>query len=94
MVGAVRAGLEEDDAQAIMWEKVKLAAGRDGTCRDLIQEIRNGFPEQKNILADNLKRFYNMREELYEVEEVPFLHGRMFVPESLRAEMLDLLHQG
>ena len=79
MVGAVRAGLEEDDAQANTWDKVKLVADGDRTCKDLIQAIRNVFPNQKNVLDDNLKRFYHMREELYEVEKVPYLQGRMLV---------------
>ena len=65
----------------------------DQTSQDLIQVIRHGFPEQKNMLDDSLRRFYHMREDLYEVEGVPFLHGRMFVPVGLRTEVLALLHQ-
>ena len=81
------------ETQAITWDKVKLATEGDQTSQDLIQVIRHGFPEQKNMLDDSLRRFYHMRGDLYEVEGAPFPHGRMFVPGNLRAEMLDLLHQ-
>ena len=73
MVWGVRVCLEEDGIQAVTWEKVKMAASGDKTCRGLIQVIRNGFPEQKSMLGDKLTPFYSLSEELYEVEEVPFL---------------------
>ena len=41
----------------------------------------------------DLRRFFSMNDELYEIEEVLFLHGRMFVPVRLRAQVLDLLHR-
>ena len=39
MVGAIRAGLEEVETQAITWDKVKLAAEGDHTSQGLIQVI-------------------------------------------------------
>ena len=55
MVGAIRAGLEEVETKAITWDKVKPAAEGDQTSQDLIQVIRHGFPEQNNMLDDNLR---------------------------------------
>ena len=62
-----------------------MAASADETCRGLVQAIRNEFPEQRSMVGDSLKQLFGMKEELYEVEEVPFLHGKMLVPAGLRA---------
>ena len=85
MVWAVRASLEEEGTQVVTWEQVKLVASADETCRGLIQTIRNEFLEQRSMVGDSLKQLFGMKEELYEVEEVPFLHGKMLVPAGLRA---------
>ena len=45
------------------------------------------------MVEENLRPFYSMREELYEMEGVPFLHGRMLIPEMLRKQVLDIFHQ-
>ena len=55
--------------------------------------IREGFPVHKNQLEEVVKPFFGMKEELYEVDGVPFLHGRMLVPMSLRRQVLDVLHK-
>ena len=55
--------------------------------------IRDGFPEQRSLVWEKLRLFFSMSEELYKDEEVPFLHGRMLVPEGLRVEVLDILHR-
>ena len=93
MVRAVRAAMEEEGTQAVTWEQVRSAAGLDRTCGMLVKAIREGFPEKRNMVEENLRQFYSMKEELYEVEEVPFLHGRMLIPEGLRKQVLDILHQ-
>ena len=93
MVRAVRAAMEGEEGQAVTWEDVKRASGVDRTCCSLVRTIREGIPEKKIMLEENLRPFYSMREELYEVEGVPFLHGRMLMPEMLRRQVLDILHQ-
>ena len=85
IVWAVRASLDEEGTQVVTWEQVKLVASADETCRGLIQTIRNEFLEQRSMVGDSLKQLFGMKEELYEVEEVPFLHGKMLVPAGLRA---------
>ena len=80
IVRAVRAAMGKEESQAVTWEQVKMAAGADRTCRELVRVIREGFLGKRDMLEEILKPFYSMKEELYEVEEVPFLHGRMLVP--------------
>ena len=68
---------------------MKRAAGADRTCRSLVRAIREGFSEKKRMVGEDLRVFYSMKEELYELEEVPFLHGHMLIPEMLRKHVLD-----
>ena len=85
MVWVVRASIDEEGTRVVTWEQVKLLASADETCRGLIQTIINEFLEQRSMVGDSLKQLFGMKEELYEVEEVPFLHGKMLVPAGLRA---------
>ena len=55
--------------------------------------IREGFPARKSQLEEFIKPFFGMKEDLYEVDGVPFLHGRMLVPMSLRRQVLNVLHR-
>ena len=93
MVTAARACLDDDETHEITSEQVQLAASVDVTCRGLVQLIRTGFPKQKGGFKDGLKPFFANREELYKIDEVPFLHGRMLIPSKLRARILEILHQ-
>ena len=93
LVMAMRATLEGEDIQAVTWEHVKNATNADRTSCNLVRSIREGFPEQRSMMGEDLRVFYGMKEELYEVDGVPFLHGRMLVPEKLRRQVLDNLHQ-
>ena len=68
IVRAVRAAIEENETQAVMWEHIKMAAGADKTCRDLVMAFRAGFPEKKSMLEEGLWPFFSMKDELYEVE--------------------------
>ena len=96
IVRAVMAAMEENETQAVMWEHIKMAAGADKTCRDLVMAFRAGFPEKKSMLEEGLWPSFSMKDELYEVEQVPFLHGRMMIP-GCRRKVLDIrnmAHQG
>ena len=93
MVWAIRASLEGEGTQVVTWEQVQLEASADDVCRSLVQMIRDGFLEEKVMMEDLLKPFFGMREELNEVEDVPFLHGKMLIPVKLRPRVLEILHQ-
>ena len=79
-----------EETQAVTLEHVKRAAGSDRTCRSLVRAIREEFLEKKRTVGEDLRAFYSMKEELYELEEVPFLHGHMLIPEMLRKQVLDI----
>ena len=69
-----------EETQAVTLEHVKRAAGSDRTCRSLVIAIREGFIEKKSMVREDLRPFYSTKEELYKVEEVPFLHRRLLIP--------------
>ena len=58
-----------EETQAVTLEHVKRAAGSDRTCRSLVRAIREGFLEKKRTVGEDLRAFYSMKEELYELEE-------------------------
>ena len=62
MVWAIRASLEGEGTQVVMWEQVQLEVSADDVCRSLVQMIRDGFPEEKGMMEDLLKPFFGMRE--------------------------------
>ena len=68
IVRAVRSAMEENETQAVTWEHIKMAAGADKTCRDLVMAFRAGFPEKKSMLEEGRWPLFSMKDELYEVE--------------------------
>ena len=89
MVGAVIA--KDDDV--VTWERVKRAAAVDDTCRLLNEVIENGFPPpRKEDVAESLKPFHKLKDDLYTLEGVPCIGERHYVPKSLRKEILSTLH--
>ena len=75
---AIRAGMDsEEEGQTVTWEQVKAESVLDRVSRELVMVIKEGFPVHRNKLEEVIKPFFGMKEELYEVDGVPFLHGRM-----------------
>ena len=63
IVREVRASMGEEETQAVTWEQVKMAAGVDRTCRELVRVIREGFPGKRDIIflsADNSSPYKKM----------------------------------
>ena len=81
-----------DGFRAISWEIVKAECATDQTSLELVDMISRGFPESRSETPESLRVFWPMRHELHQLEGVPFHEHKMFVPKSLRAEVLDCLH--
>ena len=78
---------------AVTWERIREAGRKDKESTDLAAIISSGFPHNKKDLPDHLRSFWAMREQLYAVDGVPVQHdGRVLIPHSLRAEVLECLH--
>ena len=88
MVNAVRAS---DDA-VVTWDQVKMAASNDDVSSYLCNAIENGFPMKKTEAPECLRGYYKLKDELYTLDGVPFLNGRMYIPRALRRDVLATLH--
>ena len=95
MVASARVAVSStpsDEFRAISWEVMKAECAIDKTSLELVDMITRGFPEHKNEVPEDLRAFWSMRNELHQLEGVPFHEHKMFVPKSLRGEVLDCLH--
>ena len=86
--------METDDLpqSAVTWERVQSASRQDPTIQVLAQHILEGFPPHKQSLPDNLRPYWDVRDELSCVGDAIVLGSRAVIPRSLRTEVLDGLH--
>ncbi|KAG1682227.1 hypothetical protein GQR58_011230 [Nymphon striatum] len=65
----------------------------DELCCQLSQYVKEGWPD-KNKLTSLLQQYWTYRAELTIVQGLLLYRSRIFIPSSLRLEMLDRLHEG
>lgn len=75
-------------------EEFRKQTWEDETLKKIIEFCRNGWPKEKKCLNDELKKYWNMRNEIQEVESLLFVEDKIIVPKPLRIAMLNLLHEG
>ena len=78
----INAVISQDD-DVVSWDRVKEAALKDDSCMYVCDAIDNGFPQKKSEAAECLRPYFKLKDELYSLDGVPFLNGRMFIPKSL-----------
>lgn len=84
--------------QPFQWENLHLQelqqhANKDQEYQALKDIIMNGFPNQKASLADPLKKFWAIKDNLT-IDDGFIVYGCcLFIPTSLRASMLSRLHE-
>ena len=83
---------QAENIESITWRKVVEAAAVDEECVSLVQQIIEGFPEEKSALPPILQPYWGMRNELYVMDTVPFMGHKMLIPSRLRPFVLDGLH--
>lgn len=67
---------------------------KDDVLNELKNVILNGWPNRKDDLQEKIKFFWKFRNDLYCENGLIFFNERIIIPEILRNEMLDLLHNG
>ena len=70
------------------------ASAGDSSVASLLSLIQSGLPEIKTEWPEHLHVFFRHRESLCQIDGVVLIKNRPLIPPSLRAEVLDLLHQG
>ena len=83
---------QADGVASVDWEIIQQHAVHDQECIALVEVIANGFPPAKSDLPVELHPYWNMREELYVVDGVPFKGHKMLIPKDLRRIVLEGLH--
>lgn len=66
---------------------------KDETLQNLIQNYKKGWPLKKEKLSDDMKHFWNLKDRIYEEDNLVFFDHRVMVPKDLIQEMLNILHE-
>ena len=78
--------------EAVTWNKVKEATNSDSTMLLLLNTIEGGFPSSRNSVPDELKDYFQFRENLWSIDGVVLYNERIVIPPTLRPAILDALH--
>ena len=66
---------------------------KDQIIQLLIQHITEGFPESSTKLPDSIKAYFSFKDELTVCNGIILKgHNRIVVPESLRPQTINILH--
>ncbi|KAK3758058.1 hypothetical protein RRG08_006643 [Elysia crispata] len=68
-------------------EKIKIETQKDATLQSLIKTIREGWPCNKQNLAQELTPFFELRDALSVDDDIVLKGERILIPESLRKEI-------
>lgn len=74
-------------------DSIKRATTNDNVMTALMEAIRKGWPENKANVVESIKPYYNIRDELVINNHLVFKGNRLLIPQKMRSEMLDRLHQ-
>lgn len=75
-------------------EEFRKATQNDESLITLTQLTRNGWPEFKKDVPENLQYYWNLKDDIQVAEGLVFVSDRLIVPTMLRPHMLSLLHEG
>ena len=74
-------------------EQLRVETERDSDLSKLKQCITEGFPTNSSLSAE-LKQFKKITSEIYNMDGLLFVHGKLIVPASVRPDMLSIVHEG
>jgi RNase H-like domain found in reverse transcriptase/Reverse transcriptase (RNA-dependent DNA polymerase)/Integrase zinc binding domain len=70
------------------------ATKTDPVLNTLTRLTMDGWPEKKYAVPENVRFYWNVRENIHMAEGLVFLENRVLVPAELRQQMLKLIHEG
>ena len=83
---------ETEKMFAVTWESVKRESEEDAGMRLLSNYVRNGFPESKKDLPEQIRCFWEVRESLRCFGSAVLYKDRIVIPPSLRPNIVENLH--
>ena len=75
-------------------EEIRRATAEDQSMRPLSETIKYGWPETKGETPVSIHAYWDVRDELSELNAVVLRGERIAIPPSMRKEMLEKIHQG
>ena len=75
-------------------EQIRLATSEDTQMHDLQTVIQEGWPQHRQNCKESILDCWNFRDELSVIDGIILKGQKIFVPKSLRPEMLDKIHTG
>ena len=91
---AIQQFYQPKDPPNITYEKIRAACNTDDECQSLLSLIKNGFPQRKDDIDDTVTPFWAFRHELYTINDLIYIEGRVLIPKSLRNAIVEHLHIG
>ena len=73
-------------------EEIRSATEHDTTMTMLSNTIKSGWPEKRSQVPQELRDYWNYRDELSESSGIIFKDEKILIPFSLRKEMLQIIH--
>lgn len=67
---------------------------KDSECSLLKKYFAEGWPSDKSKVADEVKFYFKMRNEIYVSDDLVYYQDRIIIPKSLREKVLVDLHEG
>ena len=77
---------------SVTWDNINNASAHDEECIKLREVIGLGFPATRDELHECIKKYFQMRDEMYVIENAIFKGRKMLIPKSLRVQVLEGLH--
>ncbi|KAL5510119.1 hypothetical protein EMCRGX_G005608 [Ephydatia muelleri] len=93
---AVVFGLEKFNQYVyeIWLQEIKEATCKDQAMQKLKNHIRYGWPEVQSQVAEEIRDYWHLRDQLSEADEILLKGEKLIIPQNLRGNMLDRIHIG
>lgn len=78
--------------KSITWDDVRIATASDPSFFPLLDLTENGFPDRRDDLPGDLRRYHQFRDCLSSFDGVVLYNDRIVIPPSLRGQVLAALH--
>ena len=75
-------------------KEIQSSTANDSTLQHLQRVVLNGWPEDKNLLLNEVMPYYQYRSVLSVVNGLVFKGHRVVIPSSMRKEIKEKIHQG
>ena len=84
--------IQQKPLPGISTRQVEEVAAADEECLELCRTITNGFPRSRELLPENLRYYWFMKDSLFVIGSIPFKGRKMLIPKPLRKRILEGLH--